>query len=49
MNLLYILNFINKIYEHELFPKVLGIAIATLILLFIIIFFKTGYFLKSIH
>ena len=38
MNLLYILNFINKIYEHKLFPKVLGIAIATLILLFIIIF-----------
>lgn len=37
MNLLYILNIINDIYEHELFPKVLTGAIIVLILLFIAI------------
>ena len=37
MNLIYILNIINDIYEHELFPKVLVGSIVTLILLFVLI------------
>ena len=38
MNLLIVLNIINQIYEHELFPKVLTCAIILLIFLFILIF-----------
>lgn len=37
MNLLNILNIINDIYEHELFPKVLTGAIILLIILFVLI------------
>lgn len=37
MNILYILNIINDIYEHELFPKVLTISIILLIIMFALV------------
>ncbi len=37
MNILYILNIINDIYEHELFPKVLTISIILLIIMFVLV------------